>query len=319
MDTLRQVNTTIKEEEVVNGELLITYRNITQTIRDWTCTKDSLAVLVPYKRDLQPGLSNLPVQIRSNSGQIYFQAIPPNRVPPRSGRELLDSLYVHDGLVDSRVLGVEETGAKLLDVKFHPGGAKRPKEEWLELSLSGPSIPIGSYVWVADVRYLVLSRKLLQVLSFGMLVPMQGVANVPLKPASCPEFDAGPDPESEFERPAAIKVDRIRLRRSVQKVVDELTLTHKVASRRGWEEDGIGNSNYLVGFFRLLYQSVNGIEMPPTSYIAFFPRTGAPVIFEIDATTGKTVPKEVTLQDYPLISALLVFGLLVPAMFALFT
>ena len=318
VDTLRQVNTTIKEEEVVNGELLITYRNITQTIRDWTCTKDSLAVLVPYKRDLQPGLSNLPVQIRSNSGQIYFQAIPPNRVPPRSGRELLDSLYVHDGLVDSRVLGVEETGAKLLDVKFHPGGAKRPKEEWLELSLSGPSIPIGSYVWVADVRYLVLSRKLLQVLSFGMLVPMQGVANVPLKPAYCPEFDAGPDPESEFERPAAIKVDRIRLRRSVQKVVDELTLTHKVASRRGWEEDGIGNSNYLVGFFRLLYQSVNGIEMPPTSYIAFFPRTGAPVIFEIDATTGKTVPKEVTLQDYPLISALLVFGLLVPAMFALY-
>jgi hypothetical protein len=315
-DSIREVNTTIKTEKEVDGELKVTFTNVTKRVLDWKCTKPSRAVLVPAKRNLQPGLMDLQVEIISKSGQIYFQAISPDRVPPRGGIEVLDSLYLYDGLHGSRELSIEETGAKLLDVVFHPGGSKRPKEEWLDLVLSGPSIPVGQYVWVSDIRYLLLSRKLLQVLSFGMLVPAQANANVPLKPAFCPEFDAGPNPESTWERPATTRVNRIsQLRRSVQDVADKSRQADTLGSRRGWEEQfpGIGNSVYLVGFYRMLYESVKGSEMPTTSYIAFLPRTGAPIVFEIDSQTGKTVPKEVVIQDHPLILALLVFGLFVPA------
>jgi len=320
-DSFREIVTTTKSDDVIDGELVVTMTNSTKIIQDWTCTKDSKAVLVPFKRDLQPGLANKDVQLRSNSGQIFFQSIPFDRVPPRSGRSVLDNLYVHDGLYGSRELRIEEQGAALLDVSFHPGGAKRPQEEWLQLTLSGPSIPLGQFVWVADIRYLVVPSKILQVLSFGLLVPSRGLANVPLKPSICPEFDAGSNPETQYTRPNSTRVDRLQIRRNTHTKnlqttqAGEQARTHN--SRRQSNREGIGNSNNLVQFYRLLYNGVNGIEMPTTSYIAFKPRNGPFVVFEIDSVTGKTVPKEVVLSNYPLIVALLAFGLLIPGIVAI--
>ena len=319
LDLFRDVVTTTKSEDVIDGELVVTLTNSTKTVQDWTCTKDSKAVLIPYKRDLQPGLSNKDVQLRSNSGQIYFQSVPLDRVPPRSGRSVLDNLYVHDGLHGSRELQIEEEGAKILDVSFHPGGATRPKEEWLDLTLSGPSLPLGQFVWVADIRYLVVPSKILQVLSFGLLVPQRGLANVPLKPSLCPEFDAGSNPESQFLRPTSTRVEQVQLRNAHAKDLQSTSIGGHVMRqnpRRQWNGAGIGNSNYLVRFYRLLYHGVNGIEMPASSYIAFKPRNGPFVVFEIDPVTGKTMPKEVVLSDYPLIVALLAFGLLIPGIVA---
>lgn len=324
-DRFREVITTTQEENVVDGELVVTFINTTKVFQDWTCTQDSKAVLVPFKRDLQPGLSNLDVQLTSETGQIFFQSIPPDRVPPRAGRGVLDSLYVHDGIRINRELAIEEQGAKLLDVKFHPGGAKRPKEEWLELKLSGPGIPVGTFLWVSDIRYLVLPRNILSVLSCGLLVPRQAVASVPMKPSFCPEFDAGSNPETQFLRPNTTRVERAIRRRSNTQTHDGQTdasggwagMPGIPNIRRGWEKDGIGNSFYLVELYRLLYKGVNGPEMPATSYIAYQPRIGPPVVFEIDPVTGITTPKEVLLSDFPLMVALLAFGLLIPGIFAL--
>lgn len=136
-DSFREIVTTTKSDDVIDGELVVTMTNSTKIIQDWTCTKDSKAVLVPFKRDLQPGLANKDVQLRSNSGQIFFQSIPFDRVPPRSGRSVLDNLYVHDGLYGSRELRIEEQGAALLDVSFHPGEQRDLKKNGSNLHFQG--------------------------------------------------------------------------------------------------------------------------------------------------------------------------------------
>ena len=79
----------------------------------------------------------------------------------------------------------------MLDARFHPGGAKGPKEEWFEMPLEGPSIPTGTFVWLSHYRYLVIPRNILKALSFGLLVPKEATTKVRLKPGFCPEFDYG--------------------------------------------------------------------------------------------------------------------------------
>ena len=462
-DTLTAVNVTTKTEDVINGELKITYPNVTTQERKWECSRDSKITLIPFKRDLQPGLAHKSVQLRSQHGQIYFQSVPPDRVPPRSGRDVFDNLYIYDGLDDlgyrenlpqnvkisRNAPSIEAVAASTLESNFRPGGASRPKEDWLELRLQGPGTPIGTYVWVADIRYLVIPREMLQILSLGLLVPDQNLATVRLRPSFCPEFDAGTSPIgleqpkkflfieekqalfavidsnadgalSTAEFAAGIRnllkaVEKDYLTRlqsmytdgsletscvstrckddrkaklnevlakwetalsstDIKKEFDKLDInidgevskddefmkyfneytyvgfhdlitdyfensrrrgisskglengpavssSEEIESRsperglrREWslEGGGIGNSQYITAYYNMLFAGVKGTEMPSTSYIAFKPRTGPFIIFEQDPITGLVVPKQVLLSDYPLIVALLAFGILVP-------
>jgi hypothetical protein len=316
--TLREVITTLTSEDLVNGERVVTKTNVSRFVRDWACEKDSMAVLVPFFRDLQPGLANIDVSIRSNTGQIFFQSIPPDRVPPRSGRGNLDQLYVHDGLHGSRTPALESSAAKNLDVQFHPGGANSPKEQWFEVRLLGPSAPLGTFVWVSDIRYLILSRELLHVLSVGLLTPRQARLTLPLKPALCPEFDSGL--LTDFVRPNTTTVSRIKRRSNPMHVGNAETIasqTKRKEHRRSQQDmDMVGNTVNLVQLYRVVFETVNGKNMPPTSFIAFFPRSGSPIIFEVDPQTGKSVPKGVSLSDYPLTGLLLAFGLVLPIIIA---
>ncbi len=165
------------------------------------CKRTSFVRLIPFRRDLQPGLANIPVDLESETGQLYFSSIAHDRVPPQSGKKLVDAVYVYDGLAGLREMAISPVALRLLDDGFHSGSAARPVEDFFRLEVRGPGRPSGYFVWVSDTRYVVLSRWTLAMLSLGMLVPKEAVSNLPLRPGLCPHFDVGTDTASAFKAP----------------------------------------------------------------------------------------------------------------------
>jgi hypothetical protein len=71
----------------------------------YICQRDSKARVIPNKLDPQPGLSDVAVKI-TTEGQVFFQGVPEQRVPPASGRIPLDPVVVYDGIRKTRTLGI---------------------------------------------------------------------------------------------------------------------------------------------------------------------------------------------------------------------
>ncbi len=165
------------------------------------CTRTSFVRLIPFRRDLQPGLSNILISMESETGQLYFSAIAHDRLPPRSGKKLLDFVYVYDGIAGLRQPAFPPGALRLLEEGFHPAQAKRPVEDFFQLEVKGPGRPLGFFVWVPDARYVALSRWALSILSVNMLVPKDTLSNLPLRPAMCPFFDAGSEGASAYSAP----------------------------------------------------------------------------------------------------------------------
>ena len=59
---------------------------------------------------------------------------------------------------------------------------------------------------------------------------------------------------------------------------------------------GIGNSVYLLRFHRLLFESVDGMEMPAASTIAYIPPAQPAIVFNLDPETGAFIPTQLTIQ-----------------------
>ena len=50
-------------------------------------------------------------------------------------------------------------------------------------------------------------------------------------------------------------------------------------------------------FHRLLFASVRGLEMPPTSLLAYFPPSAPAMVFQLDVNTGEFLPVQIALSE----------------------
>jgi len=287
------------------------------------CLEASTVRLLPYKRNLQPGLKDLVVDLESESGQLYFSAIAHDRVPPQSGKHLLDSLYVFDGLAASRSVGLSPSALSVLQDAFRPAQQSRPVEELLRLQLQGPARPLGYFVWVADPRYISLSKWSLYILSLGALLPSERAFKLPFRPSECPPFDLGVVPRTKYALPpvTSLYVNHTTSRRqSPHDSFDGTGLdTNLQSARRAVSEDANagGNTVYLRSYYRLLYSLLRGDEFPAGSMIAYKPVGNFPfVTFQRDTQTNTLSVNEVDLLDYPLTLVLLIIGLVGPVLAA---
>lgn len=240
------------------------------------CIKKSTARLVPYRRDLQPGTSDIAVDLESEVGQLYFSAIPTARTPPFSGRELLDDVFIFDGLVD-RQLGLSEDALGLLERSFHPGQSDRPVEDFYALGLQGAGKPGGNFVWVSDARYFALPRFLLSLFSLGLMVPTVGSSRLLLRPTFCPPF--------------ALEGNTERISRPYAKIVDLGRIGARFGSpTRSQNDDGssnVENSSFLKKYYELLFAVLRGRNFPPGSFLGFKPHgESSYIVFGVDMETN---------------------------------
>ena len=166
-------------------------------------------------------------------------------------------------------------------------------------------------------RALLLPRFLIVVIERVFL--SQDSATLPLNPALCPSFDVGPDPETKCARVQENWAPPHGEELVVQEedVIDGITdalhyfaaaLLAGGSSRRalpprggrraadGAAAGGIGNSVYLLRFHRLLFESVDGMEMPAASTIAYIPPAQPAIVFNLDPETGAFIPTQLTIQ-----------------------
>mmetsp|Transcript_24229 Transcript_24229/g.60939 ORF Transcript_24229/g.60939 Transcript_24229/m.60939 type:complete len:748 (+) Transcript_24229:6309-8552(+) len=239
---------------------------------------------------------------------------------------MLDSIYLYDGLGVSRRVGLASSAVSLLRDSLHTVEEHRPIEDFLRIELQGPGKPLGYFVWVADPRYLTISKWSLFILSLGMLLPAQRVANLPLRPSECPPFDLGPELRSAYNIPTVshvtlnITAPSTQLRSTQehwnQHVAQE---SHRRALPLGDASlDGVSNTVYLRRYYEMLYSTLDGDKFPSGSMIAFKPIGNfAFVVFHRDVHTNALSVNQVGLLDFPLTLLLLIIGLLVPICSAL--
>ena len=86
---------------------------------------------------------------------------------------------------------ISEDSKIVLDSVFHPGGASQPLEPWFEVNVKGPGAPessYGTYVWLSDIRYLIIPEWLVSLFSLKLLAPQKTMAQVTLQPGFCPGY-----------------------------------------------------------------------------------------------------------------------------------
>ena len=185
----------LSKKELQEGGLsptAVVFRNVTSVECKWECSSMSSYTLLPYTKNPDPSVRARNVELYSKTGEIQYSTLPLSRLPPYSGRSPLDRIMVLDGLEESRQLAVPAPVAAVLNNDFRPGGANRPAQDFFIFNLQGPSRPAGFFVWTSDIRYLVLRREHLAVLSLGLLVPSSFTATVSVSPSECPFFDLDP-------------------------------------------------------------------------------------------------------------------------------
>lgn len=292
------------------------------------CQQSSNARLLPFRRDLQPGMHDTVVDLFSENGQLFFSAIAYGRIPPISGRGLLDDVYVYDGL-GGRQLGVPESALSLLQSSFFPSKSRRPVEDFYSVLLQGAGEPRGNFVWVSDARYLVISRFALSLLTLGLLVPSEGYSELLLRPALCPPFDSASEGGSISKAPVTSIGRRqsgttYRSRSGIETPVrreqhDDKMMVHVRSDAADDLEVKIGNSDYLRKYYELLFSILRGSSFPAGSLLAFQPLGDFPfLVFERDEETNLLGTHQVDITDYPLTFALLLVGTAVPAMASIF-
>ena len=324
----------------------VKFRNVTEVQCAWKCTKASSYTLMPYRKNPDPAVRSRLVEIYSNSGEIQYNTIPMNRLPPYSGRAPLDRLLIVDGLEDSRKLAIPAKAASVLNVDFHPGGNNRPLQDFFIFNLQGPSRPPGLFVWVSDERYLALPREFLSVISIGVLVPTSMESTLTLSPSECPYFDT----EQAF-RPQPIPNGSLTFEGSLhpfaaQQLYVKYSTDSSDGNRRSSMEDGatdvfdaehdseaedhspLGsrrqaldaselNSQHVLTVYREIYKTIDGNKIPSTSTLAYKPSPNEPfVVFKIDSKTDDTSIVPVTLGTKPRMMVLVVLALLCPSLVA---
>jgi len=289
-----------------------------------SCTQASTVRLAPYKRNLQPGLKGHLVDLESATGQLFFSAIASDRLPPASGRHLLDNVHVYDGLGFPRIVGLSRSALSLVQDAFHHAKESRPIEELLKLELQGPGRPQGYFVWVADPRYMAMSKWSLFILSLGMLNPSERVFKLPFTSSACPAFDLGVDSQSKYSTPPVnffSQNNTITSRFARAAGIkwtgdDERKHFRRSLGADGTAIDAVGNTVYLRHYYELLYAALGGDEFPAGSIIAYKPVANYRT-FRRDVHTNSLSMNQVGLLDFPLTLALLIIGLIGPVLVAL--
>ena len=163
---------------------------------------------------------------------------------------------------------------------FHPGGSSRPKEEWFTFSLDGPGTPEqshGEFIWVGSIRHLILKPWFMDVLSYKILTPERKASSLNLNPGFCPNW-------INYTRPEFYN----RLKKMYQVIKDTVE-----------KYPGPGEN-----------------VIPTGTMIVFKPVTGNPIWFGVDPKSNLLILGYVVPSDYPLLTLLLVVGILIPVLVA---
>jgi hypothetical protein len=294
---------------------------------------------MPWRKTSDISVRPRIVELFSKTGEIQFSTVNPNRLPPYSGRAPFDQLLVLDGLEGERKLEIPSETVRALHSKVHPGGAKRPAQDYFIFRLQGPSRPGGFFVWTSDIRYLVLPRYVLAVLSLNLLVPTSTEALVALSPSECPYFDNQDQPFERFPLfsleftgdldPVAaeqlkLKYNTAPANGSVGRRSDDVGQGE--GKEAGGKEAGgrrqslhvtVGNSEYVKRVFSQLYKTIEGNVMPTTSFLAYKPSDSEPfVLFKMDSKTDGLSLSPATLSSNPKIFSIFILALLLPSLLA---
>jgi len=289
---------------------------------------------MPWRKTSDISVRPRIVELFSKTGEIQFSTVNPNRLPPYSGRAPLDQLLVLDGLEGERKLEIPSQTARALHSKVHPGGAKRPAQDYFIFRLQGPSRPAGFFVWTSDIRYLVLPRYVLAVLSLNLLVPTSTEALVVLSPSECPYFDNQDQPFERFPLFALefkgdldpVAAEQLKLKYNTAPANGSVgRRSDDVGQGEGKEAGGrrqslhgtVGNSEYVKRVFSELYKTIEGNVMPTTSYLAYKPSDSEPfVLFKMDSKTDRLSLSPATLSSNPKIFSIFILALLLPSLLA---
>lgn len=254
----------------------------------WSCSTPTQAVMIPYTLTRTQGVPSRIVTMSSNSGQLYYTSVPDLRVPPLSGRTALDQLLVYDGLAyDEAARQPLLSSSSLASLKeyFHPGGANRPTQDYFIIELSGASRPGGKFIWVSDVRYLLLDQIVLSVLSIGLLVPSTITLTVSMTPGFCPFFDM------------EVTSDMIP---SPEYITYSGALGGSAGGARRAALSGeaqVLRMNYVKKIYSILLEALGGLSMPSGSTLAYKPSETEPfVLFRTDPFSTTIVTSQVNLS-----------------------
>ena len=257
--------------------------NITTKQCNWSCSVPTQANLIPYTLTRSLDVPNRLVTMSSRTGQLYYTSVPDLRVPPLSGRTAVDSLLVYDGLSygsDTRQPALSPLSISSMQEFFHPGGAPRPQQDYFIIEISGASKPQGQFVWVSDVRYLILDRVVLSILSIGLLVPSSFTATATLLPGFCPFFD-------------------MEVTSSMLPSANMITYTgkfddQKLSDSRRNAQIEVQRMEYVKQIYSLLFEALDGPNFPTGSTLAYRPSENDPfVLFSVDSTTATIVTSQV--------------------------
>jgi len=134
-----------------------------------------------------PGNLEQKWQLTSEFGQISLQVLDePNMYAVSSFA--LDLQPTNRARVP---IEISEESKILLDSVFHPGGESQPLQPWFSVRVNGPGAPevgYGSYLWLSDIRYIIIPDWVVSVFSLGLLAPQKNLAQVSLKPGFCPGY-----------------------------------------------------------------------------------------------------------------------------------
>jgi len=172
---------------------------------------------------------------------------------------------------------LREEDKMILNEVFHPGGDVRPKVNWFTFSLSGPGTPertYGDFVWVSAARHLIFMPWFMDVVSYGLLSPTKKMAAGNLNPGFCPAWvDYS---STEFMN---------RLKVMYRVVLDTLQ------QYPPQEKEKI---------------------IPVGTMVVFRPVSGPPIWFGMDSKSNQPILGYVVPENYPLLQAILFFGLGLP-------
>jgi len=165
----------------------------------------------------------------------------------------------------------------VLNEVFHPGGDVRPKQDWFTFSLSGPGTPErthGDFVWISAARHLIFQPWFMDVVSYGLLSPSKKMAAGNLNPGFCPAWVDYDSPEF---------LDRLKVMYRV--------ILDTIQQFPAQEKEKI---------------------IPVGTMVVFRPVAGPPIWFGVDSVSNQPILGYVVPENYPLLQAMLFFGLGIP-------
>uniref|UniRef100_A0A7S0F1K6 PKD/REJ-like domain-containing protein n=1 Tax=Hanusia phi TaxID=3032 RepID=A0A7S0F1K6_9CRYP len=290
------------------------FKNITTVACMWSCNQYSSGTLLPYRKSAEPGLQVRYVELSSVTGEIQYSTISETRLPPFSGRSPLDNYYIYDGLDGNRTVGLSASGLDGLQSAFNPGGANRPQEDWFEINLEGPGAPMGNFVWVSDPRYLVFTRELLEILTFGIVVPSSTAVFVNFVPSPCPYFDSSAAPEQ-------LPAGSVTFTGNLDTYGRSMLSSKYPGSARRLMQLNIPeelNANYIKQAYSILWTALGANELPSTSFLAY-KEPGKPfVVFKTDPKTGDYSIVQESYSSRPMYMVFLVLSICIPILVSLF-